>query len=385
MGIAAVWNKFWALIVFVVCMSAVAHGITGQKIIRYEVLDASVVYIHKRVMTEKGPIHVHSIRIKPDDPLVIIRPVLARGGLGRLERTTSMQWRSDAIAAVNGSFYEPRRVGQHWPIGLLVIDGQVITKSTLNRTAMGILPKNQLVFGIPKMKGEVISLGSGKSVPVWGMNRPRKRDEVVVYTDEYGSRTRTNHTGTELVVEGTTITTVTDGNSQIPENGFVISLHGSSKSFTDRLPVGSEVVLKFVLTDGWERAVHILTGGPRLLEDGNIVVHRSVAKENFRGGILRPTARTVVGLMENGDILFYVFEARKKRSRGLTYSMLAHVLKKEGVRNAMALDGGNSTTMAVRGRMVNVPVNQGERWVSNALVVKIAKAPLQNSEGGVEK
>jgi exopolysaccharide biosynthesis protein len=41
-----------------------------------------------------------------------------------------------------------------------------------------------------------------------------------------------------------------------------------------------------------------------------------------------------------------------------------------GARDALNLDGGGSTTMAVRGRMVNLPSDPGgERPVSDAILV----------------
>ena len=372
----SVFNKvFWSF--FLLCLFASHVGAErGQKIFRYEVVDAGVTYIHKRIMAERGPMHLHFLRVDMDDPFIIIKPALAGGGIGSLEGATSIQRRTGGVAAMNGSFFEPRRKGHHLPIGLLVIDGRVVTKSLLNRSAMGITKEKKVLFGIPKLKGEVISLGSGKTVPVWGINRPRKNDEVIIYTSEYGERTRTNRFGTELVVEGTTVTTVAEGNSQIPDDGFVISLHGSSRSFTDRLPIGSEVVLKLVLMEGWERAVQVITGGPRLLENGKVVVHESIVRENFRGSILRPTARSAVGELENGDLLFVVIEGVRGRSVGATYVELAHLLRKEGVQNAIGLDGGNSSTMSVRGYRVHPADKNGERPVSNAIIIKV----LEQSE-----
>jgi exopolysaccharide biosynthesis protein len=57
-------------------------------------------------------------------------------------------------------------------------------------------------------------------------------------------------------------------------------------------------------------------------------------------------------------------------SAGVTLREGARVMRSLGARDALNLDGGGSTTMAVRGRTVNYPSDPtGERPVSDAIVV----------------
>jgi exopolysaccharide biosynthesis protein len=65
--------------------------------------------------------------------------------------------------------------------------------------------------------------------------------------------------------------------------------------------------------------------------------------------------------------MLVTIDGRQPRSVGATLWEAARVAKALGMRDAVNLDGGGSTTMAVRGRLVNSPVGS-ERSVSDALV-----------------
>ena len=108
-------------------------------------------------------------------------------------------------------------------------------------------------------------------------------------------------------------------------------------------------------------------GGPRLLQNGKILIK----DENFRSDVTNGTGpRTAFGIDKQGRYLILVADGRQKYySTGLTLRELAATMKKLGAVNAMNLDGGGSTSMAVRGRVVNRPSDGSERKVANALLV----------------
>ncbi|MBQ3094207.1 MAG: family 10 glycosylhydrolase, partial [Clostridia bacterium] len=63
--------------------------------------------------------------------------------------------------------------------------------------------------------------------PADGINVSRGEDKMILYTPEYGKTTGTNEYGYEVVVEDGVITKLGGNNSTIPQNGYVVSLHGS--------------------------------------------------------------------------------------------------------------------------------------------------------------
>lgn len=70
----------------------------------------------------------------------------------------------------------------------------------------------------------------------------RGPNQLVIYTPSYGVHTGTNEFGTEAIVEGNIVTSISGADSAIPGNGIVISGHGSAKNWiTQNIKVGSKV------------------------------------------------------------------------------------------------------------------------------------------------
>lgn len=83
-------------------------------------------------------------------------------------------------------------------------------------------------------------------------------------------------------------------------------------------------------------ALHAVSGMEILITNGRIVTGSDNA--------LHP--RTAVGIREDGSLVFFAADGRQQpESCGMTYEDLAHTMLALGSVNAMALDGGGSTTV----------------------------------------
>ncbi|MGB1892389.1 MAG: phosphodiester glycosidase family protein [Candidatus Latescibacterota bacterium] len=117
-----------------------------------------------------------------------------------------------------------------------------------------------------------------------------------------------------------------------------------------------------------------------MLRDGNVSV------EYERERLSRAFAedrhpRTAVGYTQDQSVLFLVVVDGRQPgySMGMTLEELAHFMRmrlgnfslsKENAYQGLNLDGGGSTTMVVKGEVVNSPSDQtGERPVANALII----------------
>lgn len=71
----------------------------------------------------------------------------------------------------------------------------------------------------------------------------RGANQLVLYTSEYGQRTRTNEFGTEAVIEGNTVVELSGADSFIPPNsGAVLSGHGEAKTWINQnISVGTKI------------------------------------------------------------------------------------------------------------------------------------------------
>jgi exopolysaccharide biosynthesis protein len=332
-------------------------------------ISKDIIYTFIKRDTRYGIVNVHKLAINTNSPSVRVRPAIAKNKIGATERVDSIAKRENAVVAINGSFFEAKRK-PNLPVGILIADGRVINKSLLNRTALGITSTGNVIFGTPKMKGEVLNPITKEKFSVWGVNRPRKKHEVILYTPEYGKSSRTNKWGKEIIVSRGKVVAHGVGGSEIPTDGCVISFHGWTRKYIDLFPVGSYVVINFGLNGSWEMVDHVITGGPLLMKAGKVMVKRSVIEEIFRGLILKPTARTAAGIDDYGKLYFFVVDKRPGASAGTTFSELAKIMRDEGIMNGMALDGGGSSTLVIDGEIKNYPMYGYPIPVSNALIVQ---------------
>lgn len=82
--------------------------------------------------------------------------------------------------------------------------------------------------------------------------------------------------------------------------------------------------------------------------------------------------RTVIGTSGDGRIWLIAVDGRNKvLSLGMSFAELQNLVTRVGLVDALNLDGGGSTTMVVRGGVVNHPSDAtGPRKVSDAIVVR---------------
>ena len=75
-----------------------------------------------------------------------------------------------------------------------------------------------------------------------------------------------------------------------------------------------------------------------------------------------------MGRTARGVIALITIDGRRTTSVGASLAEAARLAKAFGLVDAVNLDGGGSTTMAIRGQVVNTVAGRSERAVSDALV-----------------
>ena len=96
---------------------------------------------------------------------------------------------------------------------------------------------NQSTYPISVIDPQASTNASGANYP--GL---RGANQLVVYTSAFGFRTNTNEFGTEAIVQGDTVTSLSGADSLIPVNGLVISGHGRAKKWiNENVMVGAKI------------------------------------------------------------------------------------------------------------------------------------------------
>lgn len=304
-------------------------------------------------------LNAHLIRVDLNNPLVNIDLALAYNNTNRKEKVTKMAQRVGAVAAINGSFFHSRGSIDS-AVGLLMSDGVVLTDSGHRRTSIGITEDKKVIIGIPKVKNFVVMPEIGVQLALNGINQVRGKNHTTVYTSYFGSRTKTKGSGREIMVDRDgRIIGYKMNNAPIPSGGFVISMAKGNSSIADKYPVGTQVYMDSIIGSPWTKVRTMITGSPQLVKNGKI--YNTYSQERLQNSIKYPTTRTAVGVTANNQLLMLSVSGK------LTFTKLAQIMKRLGAKDALALDGGGSTDMYIKGK----EVVRTDRPVTNALVVKM--------------
>jgi exopolysaccharide biosynthesis protein len=125
-------------------------------------------------------------------------------------------------------------------------------------------------------------------------------------------------------------------------------------------------------TGTWSRARDIVGGAGLLVHDGRPTTTDDWAAEKMREGFATERhPRTMIGVDRSGAIWLVAVDGRNPLvSLGMSFAELQGLAGLLSLRYALNLDGGGSTTMVVRGVVVNRPSDiTGPRPVSDALLV----------------
>jgi exopolysaccharide biosynthesis protein len=343
--------------------------------------------------TEEGPVTVNALIA--DQKLLNVYPFLAHkkpgspnfigmvGSLfafwGQEERTkyvkdkvSDMADETKAIAGVNGTFFG--RAGE--PLGILMINGELVSYSILDRTALIIDSSNRCYIDNVSLSGE--SQIEGRTIQISGINRKRGTGEAIVYTPKYGVQTDEDSPGIVLSVSNDEVKNICRAHARIPEDGYVLSLDPNYwDELGDKIHVGSRIStkMKLIPLSGLSNLEikHVIGGGPRLLKSGEIYISKN--SEQFKTDIAKSrAARTAVGINSDGSLVFATVDKcsespSRAKSAGVTLEELAVIMKNLGCVEAMNLDGGSSSTMVLYDNVVNVPSGGEEKPVSNGILI----------------
>ena len=324
--------------------------------------------------TERWTIHVLTL------DAARVRLALGRAmdeGVGT-ETASSIAARHGALAATNGGYFRTTGIYRGEPAGLLWLAGKVLSEPSRNRPGLAVAATaGGVKAAVVNLDFRaVVDAGNGRMHPVNGVNRPRENDEAIFFTPEFHRTTLTGPGGIEAVIIDGVVVSVHDGEGSrpIPENGLVISAAGKAAAWVrenlrpgGRAEVRSEAAMDPRLD--WEPEF-ILGGGPALVRKGRPVSAADPGTYD-QGFSLKRHPRTAAGVLADGMLVLVTVDGRRPaRSVGMTIAELEGLMIELGSVEAVNLDGGGSTTMVIRGKVVNSPSDPtGERPVSDALLV----------------
>lgn len=335
--------------------------------------------MYRMELQQYPPRLIHSLRFITSSPVISMSPELAgktvfdtKGGSGG--KVLDIAKESGALAAVNGDFFNGGD-----PLGLMVRQGQLLSLPYNRRSILAWGP-NSSVFGAARFAG-AITRERGRDIEINAMNQECPENSITLNTPEAGiSKSKDPCLTLVLKVDGNRIfpttnvsatvvgTTTSGANMPLKAGQYTLVAHGTKMAELSELGPGTELHIRINTTGfDWEKLENAIGGGPTLLRNGNVAVDSTAQGFNSAFSDSRHP-RTAVGRTTDGDLIFAVVDGRQKVSVGATLSEMAEIMKSLGCLDAINLDGGGSSSMAILGVGVTRPSDPGgNRPVANAL------------------
>ncbi|MFF7902591.1 phosphodiester glycosidase family protein [Streptomyces sp. NPDC007920] len=360
--------------------------------------------------TDRGPWRVDVLTI---DPRRFHGSLEASYGpdLENRETTSALSNAAGATAAVNAGFFvlDPLAGAPGDPAGVGVYDGRLLSEPVSGRPGL-VTHTDGGRTEITRFTWQGRVTGRGTSLSLNGVNRVpglirncgggahdiptalplhdvtcTNPDELVAFTPDFGQRTP-GGAGLEAVLDGhdRVIELRTPRGGPLPAGGRSVQATGRRVAeLTALARVGDHLNIKATLLDGRGHPVtpsprtDIVNGGPELVRDGRL--HVTPATDGmvhpgdpsfYYGWVHKRNPRTLAGVDTAGRTVLITADGRSTGALGLSITEGADIAKSLGLRDAMNLDGGGSTTMVIDGRVLNQPSDAaGERPVGDALLI----------------
>jgi len=374
------------------------------------------------------PEHVYVTRLERANPQAFIETSLAQGRLGggletvkgqalRYDQALSYwggEWgaRYQVVAAINGGFFDPKSGAL---LNGMVQAGGYSRRYENRQTVGGFAWRfdrqafvTECLVSAPG-KQQVMLLQSRKTAVLDGINIPREKDQLVIYTPQYGATTPSEKEGVEILVEtgrpltilpypemitGTIRRVIEEqGENFIPFDHLILSAGGkTAKALKGLAREGDQIGVALDIrhldggcrkerAEGLERVYAGLSGSEVFLRNG------AIQPLNDLGAVLR-NPRTAAAL--NDEYVYFIVADGRDQTRSLGMSMVELAIFAKlslGAVWGVALDGGGSSTMVVNGEVKNNPnaetvararPDKIERAVANGLLMAVAQ-PIQRS------
>jgi len=333
-----------------------------------------------------GPWAINVVEIDLSEKLVELHAVLGRGDITGRQPVAQMVAAQGSeerrpVAAVNADYFA--LAGQGYttlPLGFHVQNGELVTLPDSSRSVLYLLSDGSAHIDRFRSNSWLLAPG-GLMYPLSGVNRPPDKGELTLLTPRFGTTTRTGESALQLTLESLSgpprpngevtgrIAGIATGSSvPIPDDGAVLVASGVAAYALRSLQVGDELRLRFIIEPQVGEIREAVGGGPRIVRSGTISIEHKVERFADSFASLRHP-RTGLGLRD-GKLLMVTVDGRQPGySEGMTLRELAQLFLDLGCQDAMNLDGGGSTTMVVRDRIVNSPSDGAPRRVANALAL----------------
>ncbi len=348
-----------------------------------EVLAPGVKYENIKRFTSAGWMNINLVRVDIKNDNNEIKGLFSDKGVSHRESVNKLVDQSpDVVAGINGDFFDYGPISH--PIGGFIQDGEIISSPVHQDYAW----PSFLIDSSDKAQALVMSrtmtaknLTKNRATTVTSVNKAKSAKNMpnasIVYTHRWGSKTPGNtltRNVREIVVDKGVVTEIRNNKGPVPlkKDRYIIHLRGSYIKVSDHFKKGDKVKLNLDTKPDLENIKFMIGGNSQILKDGKPTATHSNIKGNH--------PRTGIGISEDGnELVLATVDGRHSKYKGVSQELFGAILKDLGMHNAINLDGGGSTTMAIKrpnhknSQIVNIPSDKYPRKVSNGVGVQVSK------------
>jgi hypothetical protein len=330
----------------------------------------------------EGPWSVSIVRIERTNTMLRLRPMLAFGdriGLNTLSEQVDLvpSGAGRVLAAINGDFYTTEHeVLPGDPRGLLIQDGLLVS-GPVARDCFWVAQDGTPRIGTVRSR---FTVQAGDSAPeTFGLNTDYDGGESVVYTaaarESLGEDARRGwivrpadgkawpEFGPGRRFEGVVRGRLESGRSGPGADELLLA---PSQELRPHIKAGARIVVSTATDPQLSGVRTAIGGGPALVRQGEVLdIRVNKARERH--------PRSALGWNETHLFLVAVDGRQPGHSVGMTLPELAAYLQRIGCTEAVNLDGGGSTELILRGRILNSPCYGHERRTASGLAVLLSE------------
>ncbi|WP_433253626.1 phosphodiester glycosidase family protein [Streptosporangium sp. CA-135522] len=318
--------------------------------------------------------------------VLMVDPKLFRGSfrtsvgtnIAKGETTSSMAKLTNAVAGVNGGFFNihTSKAIKGDPMGVSVVGGRLLSEAVPGRSGVVISGRK---VRITELKTVVTAIpADGAKTEVKGVNRAAGADELVLYTEEFGTKTAADG-GSEIVVDAQgRIIKARQAGGAVSPGTYVLHGTGVMSDWllehaleTSTMKLDTKVIdLRTQQAIPLTPETYVMGGGVGLVRNGRVRVTAHADGHDSVNMMLRRHPRTMAGITKSGGLILATVDGRNPGvTVGASMVEAAQLMRWLGAKQAINLDGGGSSAMVVGGKVVNHPSDGFERSVGDALLI----------------
>jgi len=376
---------FYALLISFVFALGLKTATFAENLVIYQISDEQtlakgVTYAKTRQVTQAGMRDIYTLTIDLTNPYITLGAAESKKEYSLKEPLTELLADNGAIAGVNGDFFgmAGTRSASFGPVikkGELVSVNTGVNAGAIDYGTFFISNDNNPFFAFIRTNMSFYNNGV-KNIDTLSINKITDMVRPVVVTKAAMDNTAAidaRFPGLyKIAVKDEKITYISGKGETVtvPEGGYLIVMDANTANHRIfSFHVGDRGILQFSAGVDFDTVKTAIGGGGGILKNGQLSNEGSPVSGNSR------QPRTAIGITQNNKKIILVAVDGRTHSVGATHEEMADIMLKLGAYNAMHLDGGGSTTMAVqlpgemRPSIVNRVSDGAQRKIINGLGV----------------